>query len=416
MQRVTTVSLNGNAYQLEDDACSALAAYLDESARALLANPDKHEIMADLEQAIADKCARYLNPHKTVIDRAEIDQVIAEMGPVADEAPEVAARGASHGAGTPAGGAPAAGPAAPQSAPRRLYQISEGAIVSGVCNGIAAYLQVDVTLVRVVFVALVFLTGGAALLGYLVLMFVVPYASTSEEHAAARGLPFNARALVERAKQKYSEFRSSPDWQRSRAEWRKEWRRARAEWRLEWRRARAEWRAHPRWGRGPAPFPPPPAGPAPPPVPYAAHIVTGTLLAVLGLVLAVFTIGWLLAIVSLVTTGAVFGWLLPHGLPLWAAIVALIVLYNLVAWPIKAARRAAYYPGGGYHAPWVAAWDSIVGLAILAALLWYGYDHVPELRDFVDHLRHVWDRTVASGQPLQVLKAAAERLAVAPVT
>ncbi|HXQ64405.1 MAG TPA: hypothetical protein VN787_06090, partial [Steroidobacteraceae bacterium] len=218
-----------------------------------------------------------------------------------------------------------------------------------------------------------------------------PYASTSEEHAEARGLPFNARALVERAKQKYSEFRKGPDWQRSRAEWRKEWRRARAEWRLEWRRARAEWRAHRRYQRGPAPpFPPPPAGPVPAPVPYAAHIVTGTVLAVLGLVLALFTIGWLLALASLVMTGAVFGWPLPHDVPFWVAIVALIVLYNLVVWPIKAARRAAYYPGSAYHAPWIAAWDSIVGLAILAAVLWYAYGHVPEVRDFFDHLRHLW--------------------------
>jgi hypothetical protein len=54
--------------------------------------------------------------------------------------------------------------------------------------------------------ALTILTGGAALLAYLVLMFVIPYANTSEEHAAARGLPFNARVLVERAKQKYAQF------------------------------------------------------------------------------------------------------------------------------------------------------------------------------------------------------------------
>ncbi|HXQ30518.1 MAG TPA: PspC domain-containing protein [Steroidobacteraceae bacterium] len=396
MQRVITVSLNGNAYQLEDDAYPALAAYLEESMRALAANPDKDEIMADLEQAIADKCARYLNPHKTVLARAEIAQVIAEMGPVADEASDLAARAARSSESRTAGGPTGAGAATPEPAPRRLYQISEGAIVSGVCNGIAAYFKVDVTLVRVIFVALLFLTGGAALLGYLVLMFVVPYASTSEEHAEARGLPFNARALVERAKQKYSEFRSSPDWRRSRAEWRQEWRRARAEWRLEWRRARAEWRAHRRAYRGSAPFPPPPVGPAPAPVPYAAHVVAGTLLAVLGLVLALFTIGWLLALASLVMTGAVFGWPLPHDVPVWVAIVALLVLYNLVAWPIKAARRAAYYPRSGYHAPWVAAWDSVVGLAILAALLSYAYGHVPEVHDFFDHLRHVWDHSFDS--------------------
>ena len=37
---------------------------------------------SDLEQAIADKCHRYLNAHKTVIASPEIAQVLEEMGPV----------------------------------------------------------------------------------------------------------------------------------------------------------------------------------------------------------------------------------------------------------------------------------------------------------------------------------------------
>src|SRR5712675_774046 len=158
MRRVISASLNGNAYQIEDNAYAVLAAYLEDAARALAGNPDKDEIIADVEQAIADKCARFLSPHKTVIARTEIDQVLAEMGPVdSGEARESAgAAGASAAASGPkvadaAGGAaaPGAAAAAGESGPsaRRLYQISEGALVSGVCNGIAAYFHVDVTIV-----------------------------------------------------------------------------------------------------------------------------------------------------------------------------------------------------------------------------------------------------------------------------
>jgi phage shock protein PspC (stress-responsive transcriptional regulator) len=397
MRRVITVSLNGNAYQLDDDAYGILAAYLDESARALAGNPDKDEIVADLEQAIADKCARYLSAHKTVVRRTEIEQVIADMGPVAEETPAGTPSGTATGT-HPAADGKVAGAAAGEAAqgataaPRRLYQISEGALVSGLCNGIAAYFSVDVTVVRVIFVALIFLTGGLALLAYLVLMCIVPYASTSEDHAAAHGLPFNARVLVERAKEKAAEFANSSDWRKTRDEWRSEWRRSRAEWRAEWRRARAEWRLHRRSARQAQVFPSPP--PAHAYAPYAAHVLSGLVLGVLGLVLALWTIGWLFAFLSLLVTGAIFGWPVPHDMPFWLAIVLLIVLYNLIAWPIKAARHAAYNPHSGYHAPWVAAWDGLVGFAIIAALLWYGYHHVPDVRDFIDHLRHVWNHTV----------------------
>src|SRR6185312_12142255 len=179
MRPVISVSLSGRAYQLEDDAHAALAGYLDSAARALAGNPDQAEILADLEQAIADKLERCLGPHKTVIARGEIEQVIHEMGPV-DSGPGSAASqdgvprdappgncGAdnSAGAGGAAGDAGAGGqPGA--AAPKRLYQISAGALLSGVCKGIAVYLDVDVTLVRALFVVAAVLTGGLAILVY----------------------------------------------------------------------------------------------------------------------------------------------------------------------------------------------------------------------------------------------------------
>ena len=121
MRRVITISLNGNAYQLEDDAHAVLASYLDDAGRALATNPDREEILADLEQALADKCARFLSPHKTVLSKRELEQIVAEMGPV-DGAPDA----------PPGDPAPAAVPKQTQDATHRLYQISEGAIVSGV--------------------------------------------------------------------------------------------------------------------------------------------------------------------------------------------------------------------------------------------------------------------------------------------
>ncbi len=57
---------------------------------------------------------------------------------------------------------------------KRLFQIREGAMWMGVCNGIAAYLNVDVTWVRIAFVLGTIFSSGIGFLVYLVLMFVVP--------------------------------------------------------------------------------------------------------------------------------------------------------------------------------------------------------------------------------------------------
>jgi len=392
MRQVITVSLNGRAYQLEDDAHAALASYLDSAARALHGNPDHDEILADLEQAIADKCDRHLSAHKTVVVRAEIAAVLAEMGPV-----DADSTGAAPSAGPAAEtGAKAAGDAASAGASagptyRRLYQISDGAIISGVCNGLAAYFALDVTVVRLIFVVLALLTGGVALFGYLVLMFVVPYANTSEERAAAHGVPFNARVLVERAKRKAADFASStgasPDWRKSRTPWRADWREARAQWRSDWRRSRDEWRAQRQSGvasgftASVSPVPPRP-------VPYAAHVFTGILLAVLGLFLSLFSIVWVIVLLSLLTTGAILGWPLPFDVPFWIAIVGLSLVWMIVALPIKALRRAA--DGGGFHGPWVATWDALAGIAVLVVIAWAAY-HVPAVRGLIEHLGLYWN-------------------------
>ena len=82
MHKVVTINLNGQAYQFDDDAYEAIRAYLARAEGQLRDNPDRAEILSDLEQAIADKGRRYLNALKIVIASPEIAQVLTEMGPV----------------------------------------------------------------------------------------------------------------------------------------------------------------------------------------------------------------------------------------------------------------------------------------------------------------------------------------------
>lgn len=59
------------------------------------------------------------------------------------------------------------------SGQKRLYRSTQDRMFAGVCGGIAEYLDVDPTLVRLVFVALSFM-GGPGTIVYLVLMLIVP--------------------------------------------------------------------------------------------------------------------------------------------------------------------------------------------------------------------------------------------------
>lgn len=56
---------------------------------------------------------------------------------------------------------------------KQLYRKPEGRIVAGVCTGLADYLGIDVTIIRLVFAALT-VFGGAGVLLYLIAWLVVP--------------------------------------------------------------------------------------------------------------------------------------------------------------------------------------------------------------------------------------------------
>jgi phage shock protein C len=56
----------------------------------------------------------------------------------------------------------------------RLERSTTNRIIGGICGGIAEYLQVDATLVRVFFVIVILLTAGFAILGYIALLFLMP--------------------------------------------------------------------------------------------------------------------------------------------------------------------------------------------------------------------------------------------------
>jgi phage shock protein C len=69
---------------------------------------------------------------------------------------------------------------------KRLYRSRKERMIGGVCGGIGEYLNMDATVIRLIFV-IAALWGGAGLLIYLVMLLIVPEApeqtevSTTEE-------------------------------------------------------------------------------------------------------------------------------------------------------------------------------------------------------------------------------------------
>jgi phage shock protein PspC (stress-responsive transcriptional regulator) len=339
MNKVITINLNGNAYQVDERGHDALSDYLDGAEIQLEGNPDRAEILADLEQAIADKCRAYLAAHKTVVTAAEIEQILREMGPVNDahaESDDEGTHGEQHSDTGSAGTRP----------PKRLYQIREGAMLSGVCKGLAVYLNVDVTIVRIVFIVLTLLTSGVWLLLYAAMMIVVPHAETSEERAAAHGTPFSAKEVIDQAKKNYESFRNNK-------EWKKQWRYMRREWRRTWRQST-----------------------------ISSSVVSGII--ALALALAI-----LMTVFSFVRVGGP-AW--PRGIGFQGlfGILLLVIVLRIISIPFSLAFRAPYDGPGPYYVR-SSPWAGMLWLFTMAFFFWLAYELIPQVHYVVNNLPEIID-------------------------
>jgi phage shock protein C len=62
---------------------------------------------------------------------------------------------------------------------KKLYRIPSDGMLGGVCAGLGEYLNIDVTIVRLIFI-LLFLTGTAGFWIYLIMWIIVPVKPLSE--------------------------------------------------------------------------------------------------------------------------------------------------------------------------------------------------------------------------------------------
>ena len=168
MNTVVQISLSGHPvmFRVNEDAYEVLRQYLERARLHLTADPDHDEVLRDLEQSIGEKLTKRLSASDQVVGRGEVEAVLAEVGPV-----ETGSGAASPLPDVPAGR-------------RRLVRIQEGQEIFGVCTGLAAYSNIRVDWVRLIFMALTTATGGAFALVYIGLGIFLPVVPTRAAYLA----------------------------------------------------------------------------------------------------------------------------------------------------------------------------------------------------------------------------------------
>ena len=194
MKKVTSITLGGVVFAIEDDAYEKLSEYLSTIERTFSGNTDYHEIALDIENAIAEKFTQAGKSEKHAVSVQDVEHVIGEMGTAEAVASEDMASHAKRieepssetgGAGT--------------TRERRFYRDTEDVIIAGVASGIARYFDVDPVIVRVLFVISIFF-NGFGFFAYIILWLIVPPAVTTAEKYAMRGERVTIEEITEQVK------------------------------------------------------------------------------------------------------------------------------------------------------------------------------------------------------------------------
>lgn len=132
MEKVIKVNLGNIAFTLGQGAHDRLKEYLDSLSGYYSGNPNRNEILAGIEERIAELLLEKGFEKDTVVDTVSVDEVISVIG-----------RPEDFGDGDN-------GPASVSGSRKRLYRDVENARMRGVCAGLGEYFSIDPVFIRII--------------------------------------------------------------------------------------------------------------------------------------------------------------------------------------------------------------------------------------------------------------------------
>ncbi len=196
MNKTFNINVGGYLFVANDDAFDLLKDYLETLRTAFSRTPDCSELIADIEQRIAELLSERPGGKSMIVTLDDVETIISRMGrpeeiaELEDELEKQEEEGKipppPPGYGKQGGEMPPP-PFEPKPLRRRFYRNPLNKIIGGVCSGFAAYLNVDPTWVRLFTVLLAVLSASTIIIAYLILWIVIPEACTPIQQMEMRG-------------------------------------------------------------------------------------------------------------------------------------------------------------------------------------------------------------------------------------
>ncbi len=183
MKKVINAGIGGRSFAMDEDAYSLLKKYLEAFRKGGRLGPQSAEVMEDLEGRISELFSEEVNQYRNVVDVLMVEKVIAQLG-MPDGEPYIDVPND-----------PISDIFSGNKPTRKFYRNPDNKALGGVCAGIATYLNIDILLVRIVFILVLFL-GSAGFWIYIILWIAAPLAQTPAQMCELYGLPVTAENMM----------------------------------------------------------------------------------------------------------------------------------------------------------------------------------------------------------------------------
>jgi len=172
MKKIININLSGRVIPIEDSAYEKLQGYIESLRRHFAREEGRDEIINDIESRIAELMNEKIRKGATCVTDADIDEIIATMGRPEDFDGDTADTDNTQ-AGTSQQQQQYSSSTTSRSR-TRLFRDTSDKFVGGVCSGLAAYMNVDPSIVRILFAIITFGGFGVGFLIYIILWMVLP--------------------------------------------------------------------------------------------------------------------------------------------------------------------------------------------------------------------------------------------------
>ncbi|MDG1332558.1 MAG: PspC domain-containing protein [Crocinitomicaceae bacterium] len=187
MKKTVSVNIKGSNFLIEEDAYELLQDYLDRLKNALKNESGSKEIIEDVELRIAELCTEKLSEFQTVVEMEDIEDILNTLGDPSmyldEDAEESTQEKAYEGSSN-------------KSSERRLFRDTENAVIGGVCQGIANFMNIDVVVIRAIFLVILLFAGFGFPL-YVILWIIVPKTKSTIDRLRMKGRPITVESVRE---------------------------------------------------------------------------------------------------------------------------------------------------------------------------------------------------------------------------